>query len=69
MTADDVLYRYRPRALALAEELGNVRAACRPWGSTTRPSTAGAGSPGATAWSCCACASGGRRRCPTKQAR
>jgi hypothetical protein len=25
VTADDVLYRYRLRALALAEELGNVR--------------------------------------------
>ena len=29
MTQDDVLYRFRLRALALAEELGNVRAACR----------------------------------------
>ena len=32
MSADDVLYRYRLRALALAEELGNVRAACRALG-------------------------------------
>ena len=32
MTADDVLYRYRLRALALAAELGNVRAACRALG-------------------------------------
>jgi len=29
VTQDDVLYRFRLRALALAEELGNVRAACR----------------------------------------
>jgi transposase InsO family protein len=29
VTPDDVLYRYRLRALALAAELGNVRAACR----------------------------------------
>lgn len=29
MTQDDLLYRFRLRALALAEELGNVRAACR----------------------------------------
>jgi transposase InsO family protein len=29
VTQDDVLYRYRLRALALAQELGNVRAACR----------------------------------------
>ncbi len=32
MSPDDVLYRYRLRALALAEELGNVRAACRALG-------------------------------------
>jgi transposase InsO family protein len=32
VTADDLLYRYRLRALALAEELGNVRAACRALG-------------------------------------
>jgi transposase InsO family protein len=32
VTADDVLYRYRLRALALAAELGNVRAACRALG-------------------------------------
>jgi transposase InsO family protein len=32
VTQDDVLYRYRLRALALAEELGNVRAACRTLG-------------------------------------
>ena len=32
MTQDDVLYRFRLRALALAEELGNVRAACRALG-------------------------------------
>ena len=29
VTQDDVLYRFRLRALALDEELGNVRAACR----------------------------------------
>jgi transposase InsO family protein len=29
VSPDDVLYRYRLRALALASELGNVRAACR----------------------------------------
>ena len=32
MSPDDVLYRYRLRALALAAELGNVRAACRALG-------------------------------------
>ena len=32
MTPDDVLYRFRVRTLALAEELGNVRAACRAMG-------------------------------------
>ena len=32
MTPDDVLYRFRQRTLALAEELGNVRAACRAMG-------------------------------------
>lgn len=32
MTSDDVLYRFRLRALALAAELGNVRAACRALG-------------------------------------
>ena len=32
MTSDDVLYRFRLRALALAGELGNVRAACRALG-------------------------------------
>lgn len=32
MSPDDVLYRYRLRALALAGELGNVRAACRALG-------------------------------------
>ena len=32
MTQDDVLYRFRLRALALAAELGNVRAACRALG-------------------------------------
>jgi transposase InsO family protein len=32
VTQDDVLYRFRLRALALAEELGNVRAACRALG-------------------------------------
>lgn len=37
MTADDLLYRYRLRALALAGELGNVRAACRALG--IHPST------------------------------
>ena len=29
MTPDDRLYRFRQRTLALAEELGSVRAACR----------------------------------------
>ena len=29
MTHDDVLYRFRLRLFALADELGNVRAACR----------------------------------------
>ena len=37
MTVDDVVYRFRLRALALAEELGNVRAACRHLG--IHPST------------------------------
>jgi len=37
VTADDLLYRYRLRALALAGELGNVRAACRTLG--IHPST------------------------------
>ncbi|MDX1396232.1 MAG: DDE-type integrase/transposase/recombinase [Gemmatimonadota bacterium] len=32
MTQGDVLYRYRLRTMALAEELGNVRAACRVMG-------------------------------------
>jgi transposase InsO family protein len=32
VTQDDVLYRFRLRALALAGELGNVRAACRALG-------------------------------------
>ena len=32
MTPDDQLYRFRQRTLALAEELGNVRAACRVMG-------------------------------------
>jgi transposase InsO family protein len=32
VSPDDVLYRYRLRALALAGELGNVRAACRALG-------------------------------------
>ena len=29
MTSDDILYRFRVRTLALADELGSVRAACR----------------------------------------
>lgn len=37
MTQDDALYRFRMRALALAVELGNVRAACRAMG--IHPST------------------------------
>ncbi|MCY3783312.1 MAG: helix-turn-helix domain-containing protein [Chloroflexi bacterium] len=37
MTHDDVLYRFRLRLFALAEELGNVRAACRILG--VHPST------------------------------
>ncbi len=32
MTVDDALYRLRLRAFALAQELGNVRAACRAMG-------------------------------------
>ena len=32
MTPDDALYRFRLRVFALAEELGNVRAACRAMG-------------------------------------
>ncbi len=32
MTLDDALYRFRVRMLALAEELGDVRAACRAMG-------------------------------------
>lgn len=32
MTPDDQLYRFRQRTLALAEEMGNVRAACRMMG-------------------------------------
>jgi hypothetical protein len=37
LTTDDALYRFRLRALALAQELGNVRAACRAMG--IHPST------------------------------
>ena len=37
MTTDDALYRFRLRALALSQELGNVRAACRAMG--IHPST------------------------------
>jgi len=37
LTEDDALYRFRLRALALATELGNVRAACRAMG--IHPST------------------------------
>jgi hypothetical protein len=37
LTQDDALYRFRLRALALATELGNVRAACRAMG--IHPST------------------------------
>ena len=37
MTQGDVLYRFRLRTMALAEELGNVRAACRIMG--IHPST------------------------------
>jgi transposase InsO family protein len=37
VTQDDVLYRFRLRALALAQELGNARAACRALG--IHPST------------------------------
>ena len=37
MTHDDALYRFRVRALALAEEMGNTRAACRAMG--IHPST------------------------------
>src|SRR6266567_6554063 len=37
LTNDDALYRFRLRALALAQEMGNVRAACRAMG--IHPST------------------------------
>ncbi len=37
MTPDDALYRFRLRVFALAEELRNVRAACRAMG--IHPST------------------------------
>ena len=37
MTSDDALFRFRLRAIALAEELGSVRAACRVMG--IHPST------------------------------
>jgi transposase InsO family protein len=37
VTHDDALYRFRVRALALAEEMGNTRAACRAMG--IHPST------------------------------
>ena len=37
MTTDDALYRFRLRAFALAQELGNARAACRAMG--IHPST------------------------------
>ena len=37
MTQEDVLYRFRLRTMALAEEIGNVRAACRMMG--IHPST------------------------------
>jgi hypothetical protein len=37
VTQDDLLYRFRLRTLALAAELGNVRAACRAMG--IHPST------------------------------
>jgi len=37
LTSDDALFRFRLRAIALAEELGNVRAACRVMG--IHPST------------------------------
>ena len=37
MTQDDLLYRFRLRTVAMAAELGNVRAACRAMG--IHPST------------------------------
>ncbi len=37
MSTDDALYRFRLRVFALAEELGNARAACRAMG--IHPST------------------------------
>jgi hypothetical protein len=37
VTQDDLLYRFRLRTLAMAQELGNVRAACRAMG--IHPST------------------------------
>jgi hypothetical protein len=43
VTQDDLLYRFRLRAFAMAAELGNVRAACRAMGIHPRI-TAGSGS-------------------------
>jgi transposase-like protein len=37
VTQDDLLYRFRLRVFAMAQELGNVRAACRAMG--IHPST------------------------------
>ncbi len=38
---DDVLYRFRFRLFSLAEQLGNVRAACRIFEIHPPPTTAG----------------------------
>ena len=57
MTPEDSIYRVRLRTLALAEELGNVRAACRVMGihhSTFYRWKRQAD----TGWSCCDRASG-----------
>ena len=47
MLPEDVIYRYRLRTLALAREIGSVRAGC--WECATRPTTAGCPRPTNTA--------------------
>ena len=67
MTDDDVLFRFRLRLLALAEELGNTRAACRAMGACTRPpSTAGAASCCATGARACGRGGAAARAWPTR---
>ena len=65
MTDDDALFRFRLRLFGLAEELGNVRAACRAWASIPRPSTAGGRRSSASAPRSCGPASAVCRACPT----